>query len=207
MISSLSMNSTGDIFAGIHGTLQSGYESGLFVLRKGEEEWGQLLAGPSVQDVIVNSDNHIYISCIGGVIRSLDNGISFEYINEGLPQGQMKELAIDNSNYLFVTNVVTIARSINPTVSVSENIYFSSLSPLAIYPNPAKEHLFIKNISGTDRHYSIRVYNELGILVLQTEKERNFDHAKLNVGLLNSGIYFIEIFTDKTKKSGRVIKY
>lgn len=212
MMSSLAENSEGDVFAGARGILQSGLSPGLFVLRKGENEWECLISGHQISDVAINSENHIYCSVESslGVIRSLDNGQNFEIVNEGLPPGPRGKMAIDELDYIYViaeSSSHSLHRTINPTVSITEGYVTSPTQLLIIYPNPSREYLFIKNMPDGDGAPNIRIYNELGLLVLQTEAEVDFNHVLLNVNLLRPGYYILEIYNDNTIRNGRFIKY
>lgn len=209
MVSSLDENSEGDVFAGARGILQSGLWPGLYVLRNGEDEWEGLLGGPSIEDVIVNSADHIYASS-SQVIRSLDNGQSFEYFEEGLFPGPKGDMTKDELDYLYVTSEFSsnaLYRTINTTVLITEEYQRPPAPSLILYPNPVREQLFLKMISDENDFNNIRVYNSLGVLVLQTKEETGSNNIMLDVAPLLPGFYFVEANTENTKQTGRFIKY
>lgn len=209
MVSSLAENSNGDVFASVRGILQSGLLPGLYVLRNGENEWEELLAGPFVEDVVVNSADHIYLTS-GWVMRSINNGQSFEYFEEGLFPGPKGDMTNDMLDYLYVTSEFSsnaLYRTINPTVSITEEYQRPPAPSLILYPNPVREQLFLKMISDENDLNNIRVYNSLGVLVLQTKEKTGSNNIMLDVAPLLPGFYFIEANTENTKQTGRFIKY
>ena len=205
MVSSLAENSEGDVFAGARGILQSGLWPGLYVLRNGEDEWEGLLGGPSIEDVIVNSADHIYASS-SQVIRSLDNGQSFEYFEEGLFPGPKGDMTKDELDYLYVTSEFSsnaLYRTINTTVSIAEGFPNSSTQPLIIYPNPVREYLFFLNMpEDHSNNYYLRVYNCMGSLIMQDQ----YKHRMFNVGALKSGYYLIIVNSNNEMRYGRFLK-
>jgi len=82
MVSSLACNSSNDPFAGVWGWAGNAFP-GLFVLRNGQTDWDTLIGSPQVSDVVVNSEGDIYFTSAWplGVVRSLNNGQTFELIN------------------------------------------------------------------------------------------------------------------------------
>ncbi|MCB0481162.1 MAG: lamin tail domain-containing protein [Flavobacteriales bacterium] len=63
---------------------------------------------------------------------------------------------------------------------------------LLIYPNPAKEWTLVKSTGSRLDH--IKLYNSIGVLVLDTEVFAK--EYKLNLGNLETGIYMIQLRTD-----------
>lgn len=211
MVSSLALNDADDLFAGSWGGLADTTSSGLYVLRNGVEQWETLLANPQVSDIIINWENEIYFSSSSpnGVVRSLDNGKTFELINEGLPGGPMGDLAIDNLGFLYVTSEFLsnfLARSINSTVSIYEEKLFSSVNPWIIYPNPANNLLYIRTLDNIQRYKieGINIYNSVGKLLI-SENVSSINLLKINVSELPAGFYFIEVISDKQKTITKII--
>ncbi len=208
MVSSLAMNTSGDLFAGSWDGYAPDY-AGVYVLRNGSQDWEALITGPQINVLIVNSDNHIYCtsSWPNGVIRSLDNGENFELIIDGLPAGMMNELVLDSLGFLYVTNPGTLARSINTTVSVQE---MNTLNAHLIqYPNPVKDVINIKIIfNEKPESFEIVIYNNIGELVISKEctlfKE---DQIQIDVSDIKPGIYIITYIFSKSKISSKFIKY
>lgn len=74
---------------------------------------------------------------------------------------------------------------------------------LAIYPNPAKNELFIRSTRGnTSADLRIKVYNQVGQLV-----KDELVNEKINIESLNNGVYLYSITqNEKLVKSGNFIK-
>ncbi len=68
--------------------------------------------------------------------------------------------------------------------TIAINVFNSKNTPLKIYPNPAKNAIFIDNFSGIK---SINIYNLQGILIKKTIEN------SVNISDFPSGIYLIEV--------------
>lgn len=86
--------------------------------------------------------------------------------------------------------------SVSPSTSLSiEDNYISQY--VKVYPNPVKNILTIKNVSGLK---SITVYNNLGQMVLQSKKKQ------LDVSHLSKGMYVLQIHSGQGIETKRIIK-
>lgn len=197
-VSSMAVNSNGDVFAGVWGGEQ-GAMPGLYVLRSGETDWDTLIMGTQVEDLVINNIGDIYFSSTwpNGVIRSLDNGETFDLINDGLPIGPMGYLTIDNQGYLYITSHYVsnfLAKSVQTTVSLPDNRAISSQVTFTISPNPAKTSFAISN--NDNRIISdVRVYNQLGQVVFH----KKFISNNIDVSTFDKGLYIVE-FTTKNER-------
>jgi len=72
------------------------------------------------------------------------------------------------------------------------------LDYFTIYPNPTKNFINIELNQGIEQK-NINIYNALGQFVLST------NDLKINTSKLNSGVYFIEIETNKGKSAKKLI--
>jgi hypothetical protein len=207
MVSSLALNSSNDLFAGSWGWLDETASSGLFVLRNGEEEWDDLVpAQPQVSATVVNSEDHIFFTSAfpNGVVRSLDNGSTFELVNEGLPIGPMGDMVINDDGFLYVSSHYSsnfLAKSINPTVSIQESNVELLNSSWEVYPNPVNDILNIKPINQIERSaiVKINIYNTAGRLILTSECSNLSEHYHLNITDLPSGLYIVEVVSNDFK--------
>jgi hypothetical protein len=73
---------------------------------------------------------------------------------------------------------------------------------LMIYPNPANDFVKLSAVSG--QLSVVKIYNCLGMMV--EEIEVNSNEIEINVSNYNSGVYFVEINTDKENSIIRIIK-
>lgn len=211
-VTALAFNSYDDIFAATPGGFNDTLLPGLYVLRNGDDEWEELITGPSAEDIVVNTENHIYFSSSwpNGVARSVDDGETYEFVNEGLPEAPMEELIIDNLGYLYVSTWFSsnfLARSINPTVSVPDITLITIRDPWVLYPNPANNILNVKRrfLNEKMEISKINIYNSNGRLNETFDSPFGFENQLIDLSGLASGLYFVEIISNKTKYITKII--
>ena len=212
LVTSLEINNNNDVFAGIWGGEQ-GASAGLFVLRDGENEWSELILGPQIDDLVINGEGHIYFSSSSpnGVVRSIDNGVTFELVNEGLIGGPMGYITIDNLGFLYVTSLWGshfLAKSINPTVSIPEANEKSHSKLVTLFPNPTEDLLNIRSSCNNDfcEKYNVAIFNISGNLVIIKEVYSYSGQVQIGVRELKSGIYFINISQENYSITEKFIK-
>jgi hypothetical protein len=210
MVSSLALNSENDLFAGVWGGTYGIAEPGLHVLRNGEEQWTILLSGPSITDIAISSIDHIYLGSHGpnGVIRSLDNGLSFEMVTDGLVLGIINGLTIDINSYIYAFNI-KISRSINPLVSVFELGNENISQKLRLFPNPARDFLqveFTKSIAGPVK---LELFDLTGRKALENSFQSNsngLQRETINIGSLKKGVYILRVhYGDNAVQSAKLM--
>ena len=91
---------------------------------------------------------------------------------------------------------------IRPIFSMNEIVssVINTNSEFKVYPNPATSELFIETATANN---SISIYSLQGILVRKFFANSNV--TKINVNDLSSGVYFVELFNDKSKKYQKII--
>jgi len=105
-VSSLALNSSGDLFAGVRGG-NSCPTVGVFKLPHGQSEWINVKDQELVTSMVINSKDEIYIGCSnldeyeGGVRCSKNNGQTWENISPGIGDLDVIELVIDSEGYLY----------------------------------------------------------------------------------------------------------
>ncbi|MES2794624.1 MAG: Ig-like domain-containing protein, partial [Bacteroidota bacterium] len=79
-----------------------------------------------------------------------------------------------------------------------------SIEQILIYPNPAKEFIYLKPLTNVVGKITTRIYNEVGIQMLSQDFNGFAEGRveKLNVSNCNYGIYFLEI----SNKKGKIVK-
>lgn len=204
---SLASNNSGDIFAGCWGGYTWDEYPGLYVLRDGETDWDTLIVGPLVGDVTINSENHIFFTSQWplGVSRSIDNGESFELINEGLPPGYHNNIVLDNYEHLYTTSGDNLSKSINPTVSI---IDFSETNfTYNVFPNPTVSsfEIFIKT-EGKSPQLDIRLIDLNGKILFNKQITAVNEPINVNVSKFNRGLYILEIQYNNKLIHSKVIK-
>ncbi len=131
------------------------------------------------------------------VIWSIEDGSHLATIDQ---TGQLKGIsnstggtvtvrvtAIDGSQTV-ATRVFTV-EAISGGTSIPESPVEDKPNAIILYPNPAKQELFI--LSET-RIESVKIYNQSGVCVLNNE---GFVE-KMNISHLSDGFYFVRIFTE-----------
>tara|TARA_R110002049_G_C8965100_1_gene547045 strand:- start:431 stop:691 length:261 start_codon:yes stop_codon:yes gene_type:complete len=83
---------------------------------------------------------------------------------------------------------------VNATLSINTADLFS----FSLYPNPAKTQFTIQ-LENSNILENAKIYNNLGQLVLTSQR-----HV-VNTSTLSSGLYFVEIETNKGKASKKLI--
>jgi hypothetical protein len=82
------------------------------------------------------------------------------------------------------------------------------VTSLVVYPNPAKERIYLKITEGNPEDFSLLIYNSLGFLVWETEIEEilpgNF--FSLDISRLPEGIYILKLKTDRQIFTGKLIR-
>jgi hypothetical protein len=213
MVSSLAINSENDLFAGVRGWVPDITYPGLFVLRDGDEEWTELMANPLVSDVVINCNNHIYFSSQwpNGVLRSLDNGQSFELINSGLPSGPKGAMIIDNAGFLYLTSETLTSSlyksSASTITSVPEYKANNKTPELLVFPNPASGGVFIQLIPGVQYSGSgtLFICDVSGRVVMQKNNFQLMTPHQLYIDDLVPGFYFVTLVSDEKNITKKLI--
>jgi len=113
-----------------------------------------------------------------------------------------KSLLPTECDYSTLTDTATLEFSTPLTESVVLSISENELSKLfQIYPNPTKDILFF-DVKNDIQILSISLFNMLGSKIVEINNPTN----KLNLSNINTGVYFINIQTDKGKFTKRLVK-
>ena len=215
-VSSLALNSNGDLFAGSRGGMADDAWQGLYVLRNGNNDWDPLIYQPVIHDVIINSEDDIYCSTEwpNGVILSTDNGVTFELINEGLNSGAKEDMAIDGSGFIYVTSLYPsnfLAKTIETTVDIEENHLKPDFPRFVVYPNPCSDLFYLQDNQTIQRGSQIeefRIRNMVSNRVIEYDISNYGEGDKIDVRALTPGLYCIEITLHSGEREAvKFIKY
>ncbi|MBU2554243.1 MAG: T9SS type A sorting domain-containing protein [Bacteroidetes bacterium] len=210
----LAKNNSGDIFAGSWGDLGTQGSSGLYVLRHGQTYW-DLLIGMQIDDVVVNSDEEIFISTpapSAALKRSVDNGQIFEVITTGLPANTgMGAMEINEEGVIYLTSGFLssyLAKSINTSVTIPEAAYSSNTGAYTVYPNPMTDKLNIKSNCHENSFdtIGIKVYNPRGEIVFSKEISLGYNTREISLNNIISSVYILEISEKKSKYYFKILK-
>ena len=133
------------------------------------------------------------------ILRSTDNGISWQEINSGLDSVSLNCLIITDDDYLLVgASGKGVYRSINKTTSV-ENSFIQMPNVFYLeqnYPNPFNPYTKIRYQISNYTNVNLKVYdvlgNEVSTLVNQ-EKPAGIYEIEFQGIELSSGIYFYQL--------------
>ncbi|GAB5400182.1 MAG: hypothetical protein Aureis2KO_17670 [Aureisphaera sp.] len=119
-------------------------------------------------------------------------GTAFTNSNGDIPAslGGVNFFSISANNEFFLDYMIFDA----PIIGVED---FSNLT-FAISPNPAQDEL---RISTNDPYENVRIHNMEGKLVMQSGNESTID-----ISVLQSGMYFVEISSDQGKSVRKLVK-
>jgi len=211
MVTSLVINNAGDLFAGSWGG-SSIYNASIYVLRNGHQDWDTLTYEQMITDMVINTEGHIYCSSSWpyGVVRSLDNGASFQPITEGLTQGDIGDLAIDNLGYIYITTYYGsnfLAKSVGPTVTIFEHQIKKGGERILLYPNPCKANLYVEIESTVCTGTAlIKIYNCNGMLVHKQEVKYFDNVMQFETAGFKPGIYQIVVMVNNEYFSSTFVK-
>ncbi len=190
MITSLAINSNGDVFTGTYG-------GGVFRSTDNGGSWTHVsngLANTIILSLAINSSGDIFAGTYGGgVYRSSNNGENWIQINNGLTNNNVSSLAIDSSRYIFAgTHGGGVFRSTNNGGSwtqVNNGLTNTNLWSLAVN---SKGHVFAGTAGGiyrsTDNGASwIQFNNGLKIMTIFSLAINLSGYAFL--GTANSGVF------------------
>ena len=216
-VTSLSVNSNNELFAGAQGhqyLFEAG--SGVYKYDKESQGWIQLKDSLTVATMVINSEDEIYVGLsddwgtYGGVYVSYDDGLAWELLDSGLGEDYMKQITLSPDEYLYTISgwsTNTIHRSINPTVSVISNK--TDNTKVDLFPNPFVESLYFKiNSSVSSNNCSLVIFDIKGALIKKMDftNPGNAQILTINGSDWIPGIYFYRIIIDNYSHTGKIIR-
>ena len=111
-------------------------------------------------------------------------------------------MAKNMSASIYTADIDHIRVTVYYSNPVGTKEIMSQSSDVSVYPNPATSEIFIKN--NTETIQSITIFDAQGKQVMKQEIKNN--ETKLNIGNLESGIYFIETKTEKGVERKKLVK-
>lgn len=125
---------------------------------------------------------------------------------------QQHSISLPSYNFLTIPNypnyfLERLVSSICDTLTAVTNLE-SGISDVNVFPNPANRLLYVQwrranNLRKTELH----IYNTMGQLMEVPFSILKDEYFELNVSQLPTGIYFIELLTEKEKIIKRFVKY
>ena len=209
-VHSVEFNSNDDLFIGVWSDFIY-TTGGLYAIFNGSDSIEELITGPSVTEMVINSNDDIYFADVpAGIIRSEDNGQTFEYVNEGL-SGEVGIMSIDSQGFIYLasSNSNNLARSINPTITGIETKPLTALGySIKIVPNPATDYfaLTLPEEPTLSKSYTIYIYDVSGNLFFEETKVINGNSFQQDISKLATGVYFIKIVNENLLVTAKFIK-
>jgi len=124
-------------------------------------------------------------------------------VDKNNSQSSLDEL-FDNLDSLF--HMVEDGEILIPDDQLSVNEKYGSRQYLKVYPNPAKEIIYIELESDLNDRTNYVIYNSLGKSIKKGQFSGNGEHA-INIQDLKTGFYIIKVNKHKDTYSGRFIKF
>jgi bilirubin oxidase len=81
-----------------------------------------------------------------------------------------------------------------------------TINNFSIYPNPTNDYIFIENKTANLSIQQINITDALGRVVLHIDKNTTTDFPKIKIAHLPNGPYFIQLISDKTVSTIKIIK-
>lgn len=204
-VSSLAMNSSGDLFAGTRGHY-SQYEGGVYILPNGQTDWINLNNEELVTSMVINSEDDIYIGCStldwvwGGVRLSMDNGQTWEDMSsETMYDRDIESLVLGPAEHLYAlehNSPTPLYVSVDPTITLTKEKHYEVNFITYSSPNPFRESTQIwyklENVSNVE----LNVFNYSGQLINTTNegvKTEGIHYIEFIATGLKNGIYFYTI--------------
>ena len=213
-VSSLAMNSSGNLFAGTRGHY-SLYVGGVYVLHEGQTEWVNLNDEELVTTMVINSEDEIYIGCStldffwGGVRCSMDNGQTWEDISlETMYDRDIESLILGPQEHLYAleyNSPTPLYKSVNSTItSVPVNRNEDSLLTYN-YPNPFSGFTTIQwDNSSQDKYIRLIITDALGSILHNKVIDNRGYYIYHNI-LTKPGILFYSLVGKHNTYSGKMV--
>ena len=147
----------------------------------------------------------VYVGNDLGVYVSIDGGLNFQPFSDGLLDATLVfDITVSPSNRKL--RLATHGKGVfeRDMLPVTVTGIAESHSPvIAVYPNPASDHLFVNpGISGS---YNLSIYDVKGSKVQYVEMLSGETNITLNT--LRTGVYFLEIKSGTKRSVVRFVKH
>ncbi|MCO5262587.1 MAG: T9SS type A sorting domain-containing protein [Lentimicrobium sp.] len=212
MVENLEYNAQGDLIIGVRG----GYDGtgGIYAIyHDNPDQIVECLAGPNINGLSLNSAGDIFAGSgsPNGIIRSTDNGQTFEFINGGLPFGEMGSLEKDYNDYIYALidgGSHYLFRTISPTVTgINKLPDHDKNGSLFVFPTPVSEVLQGKIYDKLpDGIYKYTITDITGRLIASNRLHVFQNSFSMNVSFLSKGYYVFTIYSNELTYSAKFIK-
>ena len=211
-VEEVEINEAGDLFIGVYSDFLAG-AGGIYKLYHNSTKIDTCIYGPEVNGLALNSAGHIFAGTgwPDGIIVSRDSGITFEYVNSGLPAFPMGTIEVDNQDYVYaLVNMPShfLYRSSQPTItSLNELMQKKETSSLQILPNPASKIISCCTFSkeNLNMRCSISIV-DIGFHHILNQMLDIIDgRFQVDVSSLKPGLYIVSLQVDDQLLTSKLI--
>ena len=129
-----------------------------------------------------------YLVTEGGVCAYDGNAWGQYETADGLAGPNVRRLAIDASDDVWVTTSTGLTRISGFQIGIAENVNDAGF---ALYPNPVVDRLNVVLENGTTARTFVRIY-DAGMRMILTDNVLG-DRTSLDVSALEAGVYFLQV--------------
>ena len=135
-----------------------------------------------------NSGDTVFAATSYGFFFSFDGGMHWTEYNVGLPAWKYSYSVAIKGNDIWLGHVSGDLYKLSLSQLLSLHEPSENSSSVDIFPNPADDYLIVQSKNNSATH--IEMYNCIGEKVLSD----NLSSAKIYIGNLAQGIYFVKVF-------------
>jgi hypothetical protein len=189
-VMAIALNSNRDVFTG-DWWIMDDETIGIHALYENANNFELIFDANYVTDIVIDLNGNIYAAANEGVVLSVDNGLTFNYIEDEL-SANIEFLHIASDGHLYGTRFNRIVKSIDPITGVGAS-YTNGITSKA-YPSPASFYLYIEIPEPRPSTiYELHIYDMFGKIVYENKACLNANPFYIDVSLLTAGYYLVEI--------------
>lgn len=165
---------------------------------------GQALPDIPVNDIVKDAAGSVYLATDVGVFGAATGDYNWEVIDGNLPSVVVTDLHIhEASDVLYAATYGRSIYKLDLSTVILGTAKTSEMTAIAVAPNPAKNFTTV-TLAESAANIEIEVFDALGRVVGQFsfEKERK---VQLPVSNLTAGTYFLQIKTERTTQTKKLI--
>ena len=160
--------------------------------------WGTVLQDHKIYQINPNGINETSLFA-GSIPGNTDSNLDEATFNQ--PNGILFD---EPNNTIYVTDFGS--KNLRIIDGVSLGLDENRITKLTLFPVPSVEVLNIQGLGFLNEKYTLHIYNSVGSIVFSSEGFSNGNQLSeaINISVLNSGIYFLEI---KSGMASEIIKW
>ncbi len=155
-----------------------------------------------------HQDSILFVATDGGIYGTINGGAQWDRVGDNMPIIPVFDLVFDSLKRRLVAGTYARGMYSIPIDSIIPGLWNSINSPsnendLSIYPNPAKDNLFVEGKSLQSAQ--IEIFNSTAKLVSvqQFAQSRKY---RVDIQGLKAGVYFIRVYINNHYTTKKIIK-